>query len=59
MKSTDAGLLDVSEAEPSVGRRTAIPHLVRVQVNSDGEGPDEAVDGAVGGRGLVSRVVCH
>lgn len=43
MKSTDARLLDVSEAEASVGGWSPVSHLVRVQVNSDGEGADKAV----------------
>ena len=57
MKSTDAGLLDITEAEAPVGCRAAISDLVRVQVDPDGEGPDEAVDGAVCGGAPVSRVV--
>ena len=59
MKSTDAGLLDITEAEASVGRWAAVPHLVGVEVDPDGEGPDEAVYGAVGGVRPVGRVVGH
>ena len=55
MKSTDAGLLDISEAEASVGD---IPHLIRVEVNSDGEGSDKAVYGAVSRRSSVAGIVC-
>ena len=49
LKSTDAGLLDITEAEASVDCWAAVPHLVGVEVDPDGEGPDEAVDGAVAG----------
>ena len=49
LKSTDARLLDITEAEASVGSWTPVSHLVRVQVDPDSEGPDEAVDVAVGG----------
>ena len=58
-KSTDARLLDITEAEASVGSWTAVSDLVRVQVNPDGEGSDEAVYGAVGGVRPVGRVVGH
>ena len=57
LKSTDAGLLDITEAEASVDCRAAVPHLVGVEVDPDGEGPDEAVDGAVAGP--VTRAVRH
>ena len=58
MKSTDAGLLDITEAEASVDCWAAVPHLVGVEVDPDGEGPDEAVDVAVCGLRPVGRVVC-